>query len=122
MGDDRASARARGYTTRWDKASTAFKRRHPWCLGCAALGKQTPAVVVDHVEPHKGNQTKFWTTSLWQPSCDWHHRSIKSMLEGMYARGELKVADLWLNSSTAIGMSKRYPKQQAIGEDGWPAG
>lgn len=94
MTDDRPNARARGYTTAWDKASATFKQRNPYCLGCLALGKQTRTDVVDHVEPHRGDQTKFWDTLRWQPTCAWHHNSIKPMLERMYGEGAIKLADL----------------------------
>lgn len=117
---DRGGARVRGYTPRWDKAAATFKARHPYCLGCAAIGKQVATEVVDHVEPHKGDQVKFWNTAQWQPSCRWHHDVIKPRLERMVEQGDLVVTDLWLNSNAAIAMSRRYPAQQDIGVDGWP--
>jgi 5-methylcytosine-specific restriction protein A len=118
---DRGSARSRGYSTRWDKAAATFKLRNPLCLGCrAAFDRAVPAEVVDHVEPHKGDQAKFWNTKLWQPACRWHHDAIKPRLERMFESREIKVADLWLNSDVAIALTKRTPQRQAIGLDGWP--
>lgn len=118
---DRGSARSRGYTPRWDKACATFKARHPLCLGCQAIGKQAKTEVVDHVEPHKGDQVKFWNTKMWQPACRWHHDVIKPRLERAFEVGELKVADLWLNSAAAIALSNRTPQRKAIGADGWLA-
>ena len=84
------------------------------------MGKTVPTDVVDHVEPHKGDQRKFWNTALWQPACRWHHDVIKQVLERMFASGEIAVAELWLNSATAIRLSKARPRKQTIGADGWP--
>lgn len=119
---NRGSARARGYNTRWQTASNTFKQRHPYCLGCQAIGKQVKADLVDHVEPHKGSTAKFWTTSLWQPSCRWHHDVIKQQLERKYEAGEITLADLWLNSKVAIALSRRQPAPPTIGSDGWSIG
>ena len=33
---------------------------HPLCKYCAELGRVTPATIVDHIEPHKGDVNKFW--------------------------------------------------------------
>jgi hypothetical protein len=118
---DRGGARQRGYNLRWDKAAAAFKALHPFCLGCQAVEWQTKTEVVDHVEPHKGNQAKFWNTALWQPACRWHHDVIKPKLERMFEVGEIKLADLWLNSDIAITLSKRTPRRRSIGMDGWLA-
>ncbi len=101
----RGTARARGYGARWDKASIGFKRCHPLCLGCEAIGRVVPTEVTDHVEPHKGDMAKFWNAAMWQPSCQWHHDVVKQMLERRYAQGELEVADLWLNSAAAVRLT-----------------
>lgn len=118
----RGSARSRGYTPRWDKASATFKQRNPLCRGCLALGRQVPTEVVDHVVPHKGNQGVFWNTAMWQAACRWHHDVIKPRLEAMLAAGELEEAALWLDSPAAVAMSRKHPPRVAVGADGWPAG
>lgn len=102
----RGSARERGYGAAWDKASIGFRRSHPLCLGCEAVGRFTPSEVTDHVEPHKGNQIKFWNTERWQPACAWHHDVVKQRLEAMFARCEIVVDDLWLNSAIAIKLTR----------------
>ncbi len=102
---DRGSARERGYTTRWDAAAKGHRRAHPLCLGCEAIGRVTAAEVTDHVEPHKGDQHKFWDAEMWQSACRWHHDVVKQRLEIMFGNGEIAVADLWLDSSVAIRLT-----------------
>ncbi|GAB5505799.1 MAG: hypothetical protein Rhirs2KO_09620 [Rhizobiaceae bacterium] len=119
-GDRRGNARQRGYNTRWDKASATFKLRHPHCLGCSAMGRMVATEVPDHVEPHKGDQKKFWNTAMWQPACRWHHDVIKPRLERMFAEGEIEVDQLWLDSETAQRLSRQFPRKSTFGLDGWP--
>ena len=97
----RGSARERGYTSRWDKAAAAFKRRNPLCLGCHAVGRVTAAAVVDHVEPHRGDDARFWDPDNWQPACAWHHDAIKQRLEAMHDAGAIDAGELRLDSATA---------------------
>ena len=59
----------RGYGYRWQKARKTFLERNPLCAMCEAEGRVTPAGVVDHVRPHKGDQALFWDTSNWQALC-----------------------------------------------------
>jgi 5-methylcytosine-specific restriction protein A len=115
----RASQRQRGYTRRWQKARLVFLTEHPLCLGCRAIGQDKVAELVDHVEPHRGDMIKFWNAAMWQSSCSWHHDVVKKQLEAMYERGSLTLADLWLNSETAIKLS-RQRQAKPIGLDGWP--
>jgi 5-methylcytosine-specific restriction protein A len=102
----RGSSRARGYTVAWDAASKDHLRVHPLCLGCEAVGNTTPARLVDHVEPHKGDMAKFWDRTMWQSACRWHHDVVKKRLESLFANGELTVSDLWLNSAAAVAMTR----------------
>jgi 5-methylcytosine-specific restriction protein A len=114
----RGSARARGYTAAWDRASLAFRRERPLCLGCEAVGLVVVCEVVDHVIPHKGDEVLFWDRARWQPSCRWHHDVVKQILEQLYAHGTATEADLWLNSAKAIAITNR--ERTSIGDDGWP--
>ena len=63
----------RGYGGRWQKARLTFLNREPLCRICKAAGLITPATVVDHIEPHRGNQDLFWNTDNWQPLCTTCH-------------------------------------------------
>lgn len=93
-GSRRGSARERGYTSRWDKARKTYLMQHPLCVMCKREGRVTPATVVDHIIPHKGDQALFWDTDNWQSLCAPHHNRDKQREE----RGRF----------------------QAVGEDGWP--
>jgi len=53
----------------------------------------------------QGNPAKFWNAELWQPSCKWHHDLVKQILERAFARGKLKVADLWLSGAAAVRLT-----------------
>lgn len=69
----RGNAAERGYDSRWRAARKRFLRRHPLCAECMRQGKLTPATVVDHVIPHRGNQELFWDENNWQPLCKGCH-------------------------------------------------
>jgi 5-methylcytosine-specific restriction endonuclease McrA len=102
----RGSARQRGYNVRWEKARLTFLARAPLCLGCEAVDRVEPATIVDHVEPHGGDSDRFWDTAKWQGCCKWHHDVVKQRLEDRYTRGEIKPAALWLNSMTAVALTR----------------
>jgi 5-methylcytosine-specific restriction protein A len=72
----RPSARARGYNHEWRKARLAYLAAHPYCLMCAS-----PATVVDHVIPHRGDNALFWNRLNWQPLCAPCHNRIKQRQE-----------------------------------------
>lgn len=63
------SASKRGYDGKWRRASKAYLREHPLCEICKRNGKYVQATVVDHKEPHRGNQKLFWDKSNWQSLC-----------------------------------------------------
>jgi 5-methylcytosine-specific restriction protein A len=76
------------------------------------------ATVVDHVVPHRGSQRLFWDPRNWQPSCDWHHNSIKPELERQFEKGLIKAHDLRLDSLPAAQLSRERHKP-AVGVDGF---
>lgn len=63
------SASGRGYSSRWRRESKIFLRANPLCAECLKNGKYTQATVVDHIIPHRGDQTLFWDRQNWQPLC-----------------------------------------------------
>lgn len=65
----RGNAAERGYDGKWRKARTRFLRKHPLCVKCREQGKLTPATVVDHIIPHRGDPALFWDENNWQPLC-----------------------------------------------------
>jgi 5-methylcytosine-specific restriction protein A len=112
------SASSRGYDSKWSKAAAEYKAEHPWCLGCAAIGVRQATEVVDHIEPHKRDQKKFWNRRNWQPACMWHHNAIKPMLEAKFEAKEITVSSLQLDSEASIKLS-RAKQVMPIGADGW---
>lgn len=68
--DVRPSAYRRGYDGRWRKARLAHLRDHPLCAECQKAGRLTPATVVDHVTPHRGDERLFWDSEgNWASLC-----------------------------------------------------
>jgi len=66
---DRASSFERGYSSQWQRARKHFLTKHPLCSKCERNGKLTPATVVDHIKPHRGDAVLFWDEGNWQPLC-----------------------------------------------------
>ncbi len=75
------TAAERGYGHRWRKARASFLREHPLCVMCQAEGLTVAATVVDHIKPHRGNQSLLWDSSNWQPLCTTHHSRDKQREE-----------------------------------------
>lgn len=69
----RENAASRGYGSQWRTARTRFLRIHPLCAECMKQGKLTPATVVDHIIPHRGDKKLFWDESNWQALCESCH-------------------------------------------------
>jgi 5-methylcytosine-specific restriction protein A len=66
---ERPNAYARGYDRQWQRAREGFLRQHPLCECEDCQGgklRVTPANVVDHIVPHKGDKGLFWDESNWQ--------------------------------------------------------
>lgn len=72
----RPSASARGYDNKWTKARATYLLSHPTCARCPA-----PAVMVDHVIRHDGDQRLFWDKNNWQGLCAFHHNVAKQSEE-----------------------------------------
>lgn len=73
--DPRENAGRRGYNHRWRKARKWFLNQSPLCVHCKREGRTTPANVVDHIIPHKGDQDLFWDKKNWQSLCITHHNA-----------------------------------------------
>lgn len=71
----------RGYGYKWQKAREAFLREQPLCVMCQAEGRVAVATVVDHIVPHRGDQSLFWQRSNWQSLCSTHHSRDKQREE-----------------------------------------
>ena len=66
---ERGTSHQRGYDARWNKARIEHLDADPLCVDCAKRDYITPATVVDHIVPHKGNDELFWDRSNWQSLC-----------------------------------------------------
>lgn len=84
----RPSARARGYDSKWERARLQFLADHPLCVHCAAEDepRTTPASVVDHIIPHRGDMKLFWRRSNWQALCKYHHDLKTAREDGGFGR------------------------------------
>lgn len=83
----RPSAAKRGYGRKWQAAREAFLADHPTCeMECEAAGIVTPATVVDHIKPHKGDQKLFWSRSNWQAGCKPCHDRKTAREDGGFGR------------------------------------
>ncbi len=75
----RKTSAQRGYGSAWQRARKAYLLAHPLCVMCQEEGRTTPAEVVDHVIPHKGDPDLFWDQENWQALCKRHHDAAKQM-------------------------------------------
>lgn len=67
-------------TGAWREASAAWLQKYPLCVLCLVRGKLNDGadamrattqrnLVVDHIEPHRGNLELFWDESNWETLC-----------------------------------------------------
>jgi 5-methylcytosine-specific restriction protein A len=84
----RGSARARGYTSAWDRYSKARLSQHPWCAGypsgCHAV--PTLATCTDHIRSARGWPDLFWEVTNHQSLCDDCHRRKTVAEDGGFGR------------------------------------
>lgn len=83
---ERGTSHQRGYDARWRKARLTYLRRHPLCRLCEGAGRVVPADVVDHVKPHRGDQSLFWDVENWQPLCTPCHSTKTATEDGGFGR------------------------------------
>lgn len=77
----RRSARHRGYNRAWELEAARYLRQSPLCRYCALDGRTTVASVVDHLYPHRGDQSVFWFRQWWISSCRSCHSGFKQAVE-----------------------------------------
>lgn len=70
------------YGWQWQKARAAYLAANPLCVHCQAEGRDELATVVDHVVPHKGDETLFWDEANWQSLCGTCHNRKTVMEDG----------------------------------------
>jgi 5-methylcytosine-specific restriction enzyme A len=79
------SAEAEAYrvlyrSKRWRLLREGQLAAEPECRMCKAQGVEMPATVCDHVIPHRGDETLFWS-GPFQSLCARHHSSDKQREE-----------------------------------------
>lgn len=86
----------------WRKASAAWLQQYPFCVLCLVQGKLNEGatemaidtqrnLVVDHIEPHRGDSELFWDQDNWETLCRMPcHDLVKSRHEH-----QGKGADAW---------------------------
>ena len=120
--DDRKACRpdaehvtASVYGYRWDRASAAYRRRYPLCVGCDAADLTVEATCVDHIVPIRCDPGRFWDASNWQAACDWHHMRVKRLLETRFIAGAIGEADLRLDSAIALEVAAALRRLEGRG-------
>jgi len=78
-------------TKRWYRLRHAQLSKHPLCSLCAKLGKVTPATVVDHRKPHRGDEELFFDENNLDSMCKPCHDGAKQQME---KSGTLRGCDL----------------------------
>ena len=71
----------RGYGSAWQRYRLDYLARHPLCVYCAKKQRTTPAQVVDHIAPHRGDMKLFWDGANHQALCKTCHDSTKQREE-----------------------------------------
>jgi len=67
-------------TAKWKSIRKRQLTENPLCVMCESLGKMTPANVVDHIIPHRGNIDLFYHGEF-QSLCKLHHDRNKQIQE-----------------------------------------
>lgn len=73
--------RERYNTSRWQKLRSQQLAAEPLCQRCLTYSVYTPAIHVDHVQPHRGDWKRFYDAENLQSLCPSCH-SWKTVEEG----------------------------------------
>jgi 5-methylcytosine-specific restriction protein A len=71
--DTRPTATERGYDAEWRRLRAQHLALNPWCMECASFGKAERATEVDHIIPHKGDDSLRLDPANLQSLCHYHH-------------------------------------------------
>lgn len=75
------------YGREWRKARANYLSEHPLCVHCKDAGRVKAAVVVDHIQPHRGDYGLFWDRGNWQALCVMHHNVKTATEDGGFGNG-----------------------------------
>ena len=68
-------------TKEWHRLRHYQLKKEPLCAMCLKAGKYTPATIVDHVVPHKGDEALFFDPNNLQSLDKLCHDSAKQKAE-----------------------------------------
>lgn len=91
----RGSAASRGYGADWRRLRDQVLSEEPLCRECGKQGRVTAAECVDHIIPHRGDETLRLSRSNLQPLCTPCHSAKTAREDG------------------AFGNPRRHPRSQA---------
>lgn len=70
------------YDGNWEKYRLKFLRHNPTCYSCGSK-----ALVVDHIQPHKGDEKLFKKLDNHLPLCHKCHNTITALFDKNYIKG-----------------------------------
>ena len=73
-------------TRRWKRIRARQLAKEPWCADCLKDSLYTPATIVDHIEPHRGDPVKFFAGPLQSLCKPCHDRKTNNELRPGRAR------------------------------------
>ena len=93
----RGTAHQRGYGIKWQNYREHWLRTFPLCgmrrsgasaehSECWRSGRAVAATDVDHIEPHRGDQSLFWAPANHQSLCHACHSSKTAREDGGFGR------------------------------------
>jgi 5-methylcytosine-specific restriction endonuclease McrA len=111
LDDQRGSAHARGYSSKWAAYSKARLRKHPWCVKCGE-----PATVTNHIISAKARPDLFWEKSNHESLCTRCNLRQNIEREGGFGRpirtgeGESKSLETTREKTTPESFSRTRSK------------
>jgi 5-methylcytosine-specific restriction protein A len=78
---------------RWQRLREAQLSAHPLCAMCLEAEIVEEAKVCDHVEPHRGDETLFWS-GPFQSLCEACHNGRKQREEHASMRKRININDI----------------------------
>ncbi|NLC02720.1 MAG: HNH endonuclease [Tissierellia bacterium] len=73
-------------STRWQQLRQYRLNTQPLCVECLKHNRYTPATVVDHMKPHKGNEKLFYDLKNLQSMCKSCHDRKTAKEDGRWKR------------------------------------
>ena len=70
----------------WQQLRKQVLNKQPLCVECLKAKRITPATVVDHIKPHKGNEKLFYDISNLQSLCKSCHDRKTAKEDGRWKR------------------------------------